>query len=180
MLVPRKTCTSLDWPWFWSILGPQELRDTTVGNSENVTHTESFLDLQPLAHNPHLAEVLVSVGEKRWNCPAESWPRANMGIIVAPLSVVWSMTQRDRGRWNPSFSSLVSPEALERKWVGFLMVMEESVAGKWDDFFHFTSTFYQKCSLAKPNVKIPRRPSLPRAKIMSHLPVATYCPQRPI
>lgn len=93
-------------------MGPQELRDTTVGNSENVTHAESILDSQLPAHNPHLAEALVSVGEEWWNHPAESWPRDNMGIkpIVAPLSAIWSTTQRNWGRWNPSFSSLFSPE----------------------------------------------------------------------
>lgn len=56
-------------------MGPQELRNITVGNSENArspTQPLPFLAFQPPAHQPHLAEALVSVGEETGVCLAES------------------------------------------------------------------------------------------------------------
>lgn len=107
-----------------------------------VTHADlSFLYLQSPAHSPQLAEALVSVGEEGWLCPAESWPKADMAIkpIMAPLSVVCSMTQRDWRRWKPSFTLSCKFQGFGKERSGVRDVYGRIRYREGADCFHFTS-----------------------------------------
>lgn len=167
---------SLCLGWFW------ELSSTETALRE--TLRQSPMQSCPVCTCSHLPTSpmwlrLWSVWEKRDDCPAESWPKVNVGVkpAVALLSVVCPQhrgTARVESQFH--FSCQFQGFGKERSGVsdGYGRIRQTQGA----ECLHFTFTLHQKCSLAKPNVSISRKSSLRKAKRMSHLPVATYSPQR--
>lgn len=144
-LVTRNIWIVFTWPCFWSGFG-------TSGADKHhywklwecpVTHTAlPFLDFRRSAHQLQMAEALVSVGEERGICSAESWPRPPRMVqnqLKPPCLQPASMTQWPWGRQNLGFISPGSPFSLGRQGVGVLVVHKRWIrhTGKGSNCFRF-------------------------------------------